>query len=1207
MLSYTDILYNKLYEVKEWSLLKERLSENNTHNTEGVAKDTTAGKIFEYFAKYYFKVHFKENGIYRNVWLFNEVPLDIRNKLNVKGQDYGVDLILETQEGLLYVVQCKFKNNESSSLSWSRDKIANLFAFCPNADGYIVFSNASKIDVVSRTRHENFYFYSVSDLIELDALFFNSMRNFIECGKAKSRVFFKPKDHQREAIDSCIKGFENASRGQLILPCGAGKTLTSLWIKESLNAQITLVLVPSLALLRQIKGEWSAQRKNYYRYICVCSEKDIDKDNVDQTTTHLYEVDVNVTTDPCIIKRFLTSDDENKVLFSTYHSLDRIADAIYDTNFEFDYIFCDEAHKTAGVGVNKFSLVHDNERIPSKRRLYATATPRIVKESIKKKLTDDLAYAYDMNDPTVFGEEFYRMSFKKAIEQDILVDYKIVVIGVSDKRLEEHIKARQYVSKDYTIDDIANSYALDQVMNEYGASHAITFHSRVKTAREFSSRHSMLLGDVCCNSVSGDQSTTERSLILNQFKTSPKAIVSNARCLTEGVDVPAIDLVYFCDPKNSKIDIVQASGRALRKKEGKKQGLIVVPIYHSDAYDVETAISQSAFKNLIQVVRALCDQDERLQDEISSIASGKGERLKRLDISSLGINDSEGRIILEGFETNLREALFSQIIEKSSSAWELRFIELKEYIAIYNCYPTKSENKELYQWIALQRNLRTNNNLSRSRISRLNEISFIWDMREQKWDERFNQLKQLAQQGNYEPNKFNASEDLVVWWKIQKDQIANNSIGKDRLILLSPYIDQLTLDITDYNWQQLYKDLIQFRNEVNNTRWPQYDRDNTKSRESKLSNFCQTIRSRYKKDDLKEVWFEKMMDISFNFESKTNAWNKRYLQVKAKVESTLDISVDAIGAKDNNWIYRHKKLLDEGKLSSEQAKLIKELNLDLFYENWDVKFKRASKWFLDNSKISTNSTNKELSSWFASQRSIFRKGKLSEEQIQKLESIGYDLYTRGNERRDEKWRDKYNELKEFIDINRRYPLYISDGKEKVLYLWCQAQRQAQAGTALKRRILDQWKVDLLNDINFTWSLDDKWDRMYQELKDIVESERYEELSSSSEGVGRWLYNQKRRLKIKGIEYPERVKRLKELDIDLESDDLFNRKKSWNVRFKELCEVVNTGKLNTLSSDSGIGRWLYNQSYMARTGSYPLDKVEQFKVLGIDILTYFERR
>ena len=174
--------------------------------------------------------------------------------------------------------------------------------------------------------------------------------------------------------------------------------------------------------------------------------------------------------------------------------------------------------------------------------------------------------------------------------------------------------------------------------------------------------------------------------------------------MTEGVDVPTIDLVYFSDPKNSKVDIIQAVGRALRKKKGKKLGYIVVPIYHSNNDEVENSISQGSFKNLLQVIRSLCDQDERLQDEINSIAFGKGKKgSKKIDIISSFDKDIDS-LHLIGFEDKLRESLFDQIIYKTSNNWDIWFLELQHYLELNNDYPSKKDNKDLYAWVSQQRN-----------------------------------------------------------------------------------------------------------------------------------------------------------------------------------------------------------------------------------------------------------------------------------------------------------------------------------------------------------------------------------------------------------------------------------------------------------------------------------------------------------------------
>lgn len=1103
MTEYKNILTELIKDKETWKELKNELSKYNVHSIKTAEKDTRAGKIFEVFTKNYFLVSPTEKDNFKNVWLFEETPLEVRNKLNLGNQDYGVDLVLQDLEDQYFVVQCKYKNDESSKLNWSADKIANLFAFCPNADGYIVFSNAIDLDNVSKTRHDNFTFYGVANLNEIEKETFNSIYSLLTQNQLVERKLYDPLPHQEIAINECTQWFTEGeeSRGQLILPCGAGKTFTALWIKEKLKSKKTLVLVPSLALLRQIKNEWSKQRKYIYQYLCVCSETDIDKDTTDTLVTHTYEIDTRVTTDSEHVKSFLLKSFEGKVIFSTYHSLHVIADAIKELDFEFDFTFCDEAHKTAGVGNNKFSLVHNNNRIPSKYRLYATATPRIVKESLKKKLGDDLKYAYDMNDSDTFGYEFHRMTFKDAIEEEILVDYKIVAIGVNSDELKEYIEQRRFIDKNISIDELANNYALEHVMKKYNANHGLTFHSRVKLAHEFANRHGQLFPNTKTFSVSGEQPTSYRNLVLEEFKNSEKAIVSNARCLTEGVDVPTIDLVYFCDPKNSKVDIVQAVGRALRKKEGKKLGLIVVPIYHSKKDEVENSISSGSFKNLLQVIRSLCDQDERLQDEINFIAFGKGKRKSnKIDIISSSFLEEQDKIILEGFEEKLRNSLFAQIIEKSSNNWDLLFLNLKSYLKNNNHeYPNKEDDAGLYNWIANQRSRKKNGTIKNEELRKLNSINFVWDVVESKWDKR-------------------------------------------------------------------YENLLKFRN-LNPTRWPIYNRKNRESEESQLSVFCQVIRKRYREGTLENNWFEKMLAIGFNFEGKTDHWTDYWKTIKELLESKKSVSVNEIGENAYSWIIRHKKKYDNGELNEYEFKKIEELNLDQFFETWQQTFDKIKEWIEKNGNLPTKTTQKDYHSWLVSQRSRYKNERLSDEQIKALQSIGYDLDARGKEKERERWIEMFVNVKSFKTKNGIWPKFGAEGLEGKMYNWCQAQRQAQAGTHSggKRKPLQQWQVDKLESIGFHWAKsdvnDEQWEQNFSEFQKHVDSNGNLSLPSMINGehnlLYRWFFNQRIAFQDSKIQ-KERLEKFKEIGIDLNkfenetSRDGFTK---WANKAREIADFI----------------------------------------------------
>lgn len=646
---------------KKWTQIHQYLIDKYQNDL------SNAGRDFEQFAKHYFLCEPSVCHEYKQVWLFKDVPLKIRNKLGLGQRDYGIDLVLEDQEGRLSVVQCKFKKDQDSSLSWSKDKLANLLADGDKADFFIIFTNASGIDAHTHSKKQNkLKVITLGDLLQLSSDTFETMHQSMLKKEFKPALKKSPRGYQEIAINKTIDGFKNNDRGQLILPCGTGKTLISLWIHERMNPNYTLVLFPSLALLRQTKNEWASNRQQYVPHICVCSEKDIDK--VDGSQVALYELNGNVSTDPDEIRAYLQQNPK-VIVFSTYQSLKVVAEAIKETGIEFDLALCDEAHKTAGSRKGVFGFVHDDTNIRIKKRLYMTATPKILGENAKKQLNEEeVAYVVDMSDPKIFGAEFHHMSFKEAIEQDILVDYEIIAVGVKDAEISNLINERKYVMDNLTADELANNYALEKFMNHYQSSHAITFHSSVAKAKGFQERHQTLFEDIKTHHVNGRQTTNDRMAIQNEFLNSPKSVITNARCLTEGVDVPAIDAVYFADPKNSKVDIVQAVGRTLRRADhlDKKVGYVVVPIFHHNRDALDEAINSGVFNNLVSVVRAISSHDERLVDEIRKIKLDKGEHPTKTEhlVFEEAIN------LIQFIDMgDLTERLFDQVISKIKLPW----------------------------------------------------------------------------------------------------------------------------------------------------------------------------------------------------------------------------------------------------------------------------------------------------------------------------------------------------------------------------------------------------------------------------------------------------------------------------------------------------------------------------------------------------------
>jgi hypothetical protein len=780
--------------------------------------------------------------------------------------------------------------------------------------------------------------------------------------------------------------------------------------------------------------------------------------------------------------------------------------------------------------------------------------------------------------------------------------------------LANYLKERRFIDDKISIDEIANNYALDFVMTKYSANHALTFHSRVKLAQEFSSRHSKLFNTTSSFSVDGTQPTSIRNQILDEFKNSDKAMISNARCLTEGVDVPTIDLVYFSDPKNSKVDIIQAVGRALRKKKGKKLGYIVVPVYHSDNEEVENSISKGSFKNLIQVIRSLCDQDERLQDEINSIAFGKGKRKsKKIDIIS-SFGEEIDSLHLIGFEDKLRESLFDQIIYKTSNNWDVWFLELKTYLELNNDYPNKTDNKDLYAWVSQQRNRKNNGSLKNEEIRKLNSLNFIWSIVDFKWNKSFNTFKEYSKANVFPPCKGIDSEELVKWYKYQLTCIKESEIiSKEQKQKFLEIYNKFQGPSNRKKWIPVFEELVNWRNENSNS-WPQQDRENKSNSVNKLANFCQTIRKRYRENDLGNYWLDKMAELDFNFEGKTDNWTQTFEKIESLLVDRKSISINEIGRNEYNWLYRHNRDLEEGKLSDYQSEKVQELNLGRFFETWEQIFEKVKNWTIENGRLPTKTTQKDLHTWLGSQRSVFKKGNLKDNQIEDLKSIEYDLKGKGKEKNEEKWKERLNQYSEFLKINNREPSSYGKGIEKTLYLWAAAQRAVKARSARRRKPLSMEREKALNIINFNWvgqGPGKPWEENFKEFSKFVDNNGKLTLPSFIESelnpVYTWWTNQKVAYK-KNKLTEEYIKSFEEIGITLETyknsrRDGFGK---WSNKIREVAEFIEkNGHYPKAGKDKDKEQGNLYQSLARTKRAYKKnelseEQIELIKELNIDL-------
>ncbi len=490
--------------------------------------------------------------------------------------------------------------------------------------------------------------------------------------------------HQEEANQRVIEGFKEKDRGKLIMACGTGKTFTTLRLAEQStgeNGRI-LFLAPSISLVSQSLREWTAEASTPIHAFVVCSDTKVGKDEEDIRT---HDLAYPATTDARKLAAAaqMVSQDRRTVVFSTYQSIQVVADAQRLGLGAFDLIICDEAHRTTGLTLpnedpSEFVKVHHNQVVKGVKRLYMTATPRIYGDASKTKANEAEAVLFSMDDEDTFGPEFYRLGFGKAVEQDLLSEYKVLIVAV---RENEMAKLANNFNDAFKLDDkkaIDIRFATKIVGSWKGLSkqglvlvgedgqeenltedtapmrRAVAFSKSIKDSRQTTDTFAQLVelyqrshdgeeatGMVRCqlDHVDGTMNALRRLGALDWLKADAGEgacrILSNARCLSEGIDVPALDAVVFFDTRESIVDIVQSVGRVMRKAEGKRYGYIILPVCipSEKVKDYNAYIdSDPQFKGIWKVIKALRAHDESLVDEavfrrkIRVIGEGGGKK-----------------------------------------------------------------------------------------------------------------------------------------------------------------------------------------------------------------------------------------------------------------------------------------------------------------------------------------------------------------------------------------------------------------------------------------------------------------------------------------------------------------------------------------------------------------------------------------------------
>lgn len=619
-------------------IFKTKYSDWNSleRTIEAIGDNKAKGDAFEYFCYFYLKFlsdlhQIKE--IYCPIVDNRPFPKHVVEKLRLEKTDYGVDGVFINNAGDYIAWQAKFRSGRTGLTS---RELSTFWAEAEYADYRLIISNTHILPNVAhkKTGHLSAL---VDRFISLDEDFFSSLyQSAISQNIQIERDKKSPRPYQSEILQDIISGFSSSDRGKLIAACGIGKTLIALWTLEHLQADNVIFFAPSLQLVRQTLEEWSAEASSPFQYLCVCSDQTVDAE-VDSNNIDIGDIDIPVTTSAEAVRDFIAqSTNKKKFIFSTYQSAEVIKNALSENEdgFSFDITFYDEAHRTAGVTNSQFNIALDDAAIKTKKKLFLTATERLVRPKLSSKLEEHNLSVFSMNDKSIYGDVFHRLTFGEAIEKNIISDYRIVFTGISSSEYNQLIKNNFYVtdgdSHTETVQNIYKIALLKKSIQDLGLTKVISFHSKISESRDFANRLSAenSFGDrkTAIAHINGAMTAQDRAEIIQNFEDSELGVITNVRCLTEGIDIPLIDAVFFADPKGSMIDIVQAVGRAVRQKFGETGRLsyIIVPVLLDQ--EGEDVLSGAGFEALFNLIQAMRDQDKALAEWIDSInlAAAKG-------------------------------------------------------------------------------------------------------------------------------------------------------------------------------------------------------------------------------------------------------------------------------------------------------------------------------------------------------------------------------------------------------------------------------------------------------------------------------------------------------------------------------------------------------------------------------------------------------
>jgi len=1180
------------------------------------------GKQFERVCAWFFENDPVYSHELKTVWLWDDWP-------GRWGGDAGIDLVAEDRNGDLWAIQSKAYDPKYRVSKKDVDKFLaesgrKVFAYRMLIATTDLIDRTGERTIQQQEKHSSFF-----RLNDLRAAAVDWPASPQTLRPVKPRKPATPRPHQKDAIRDVLEGFKTSDRGQLIMACGTGKTLTGLFITEKMKAQRTLVLLPSLSLLKQTLNEWRANCSVEFASLPVCSDETVNADD-DEAIAHTADLGVPVTTDPAKIATFLRQrTGPPRVVFATYQSSPQVAaafappiDMVGGQIPGFDLIIADEAHRVAGPVSSDFATVLDAKAIPGARRLFMTATPRYFTGRVLKASQDNYFEIASMDDEAKFGTVFHRLSFGEAIERDLLTDYQVAVVAVDDATYRDYAEKGALVTRDgkeiENAASLAGQIGLAKAMRKYDLQRVITFHSRVKRAREFASSMPDVLdwmparqrpkGRLWSDVATGEMPAGDRYRLLQQLgrlDDADRGLLANARCLSEGVDVPTLDGVAFVDPRRSEVDIVQAVGRAIRKSDAKTAGTIVIPVFVDTAVDPEVALNSSVFKPVWDVVKALRAHDDELGrqlDELRRELGGKGGKPRLPDKIHIDVPATVGKDFAAAFDVRL--------VEQSTESWEFWFGLVERYAAEYGTARVPAPyvcdgTYPLGTWVFKQRYKHGKGLLDPSRARRLTELDgWTWDPAEDAWEEGFGHLAEFAKLtggvGISRPNAINGY-NLGSWINTQRGRFTRGLLGEDRVRRLES-IPGWSWDPFSDKWDTAYKHLEEYAEKNGSCRVPNSHVVDGLN----LRIWCTRQRTVYSRGKLSERRQQALEQLpGWQWDPLTESWENGFQEL-ANFVAELGHARVTFAHKSREgfnllgWAQEQRAAYAAGKLDDQRRERLEQLPgwaWQLRSSKWDQAFERLERYVAAHYDARAPSDyvaedGHRLGSWVVQQRFNHARGRLDSSRVARLETLPGWTWDQANEY----WDEGYKRLCRFVE-QRGTPLversYVEDDGFR-LGDWVKSQRSNRRAGNLSGE-----RSELLESLS-GWSWDpvaDMWTDGYDRLVKYVEqhgTSRVERPYVEDDGyrLGDWVKTQRVNQR-NGSLGSERAARLAKL-LGWTWDPLDD---AWEDKYRELLDYIEQNGNAAVKRDaSPLGGWVKKQRDSYRSGKLSEDRFKRLDKL-----------